>query len=363
MGCTAGPSDRSTDTPARREASRTETIAFLFDGSPDDADLVTGPALAGLELAARRAGVEVEPVNVGEDPEQAAELLAALGDDHGVIAAVVAPWTAPPAGATRALAAAGIPVVSLSWAWGPAPAGGSWRSLVVDEEMEATLLLDAAADVGSSGPACVSGDGNVTGRSLTSLLERLSGAQGELDVRQTGAVDPGRPTTADAVAGRLDELRCGVLLWTGGVEGASLLARSIPPPIIGTSKLKNDEALTVSIEARAQIDTVCGCADVTLTRRPSLQRFVHDFQADSAGAPGTYAVEAYDAGRMLLELLEAGTGTREDLAARMGALDRLPGLVRTYRFGSDGSLASEIEGDWWWRADGSRWLPVRAPEP
>jgi hypothetical protein len=135
------------------------------------------------------------------------------------------------------------------------------------------------------------------------------------------------------------------------------------PPIIGTSKLKNDEALMVAVEARIQMDTVCGCADVTLTREPSLQRFVHDFQAESAGAPGPFAVEAYDAGRMVLELLQAGTGTREDLAGRMRALGRLPGLVRTYRFGSDGSLTSEIESGWWWRASGSRWLPVRASQP
>jgi ABC-type branched-subunit amino acid transport system substrate-binding protein len=100
--------------------------------------------------------------------------------------------------------------------------------------------------------------------------------------------------------------------------------------------------------------------DVTLTPKPSLQEFVHDVQASSAAPPGAYAVEAYDAGRMLLELLQAGAGTREDLAGRVQALTSFRGLVRTYRFGPDGTLASGIQPTWWWRAFGSRWLPVRA---
>ena len=45
--------------------------------------------------------------------------LRALGEDRGVVAAVIAPWTAPPAGAIELLAEHGVPVVTLSWAWGP----------------------------------------------------------------------------------------------------------------------------------------------------------------------------------------------------------------------------------------------------
>jgi hypothetical protein len=221
------------------------------------------------------------------------------------------------------------------------------------------LLLEAAAGSEPRGPACVSGDAEATGRSLTTQLTRMAGTRGAIDVRDIGIVEPERPATAEVVAGRLDDLRCGVLVWTGGVGAADLLARTLrTPPIIGTSKLKNDEALTMAIEAGVRVDTVCGCVDVTLTRKPSLQEFVHDVQASSAAPPGPYAVEAYDAGRMLLDLLRAGAGTREDLAGRVRALASFRGLVRTYHFGADGTLASGIQPFWWWRAFGSRWLPV-----
>ena len=129
------------------DASRTDAtgtaIAFLFDGSASDAELVTSPALAGLELAAHEAGgVEVEPVNVGLDLEEVTASLRDLGDDRGVIAAVVAPWTAPPDGAIDLLAAEGIPVVSLSWAWGPPREGkGFWVSFAAGRAREAIILL------------------------------------------------------------------------------------------------------------------------------------------------------------------------------------------------------------------------------
>ncbi|HYY07712.1 MAG TPA: hypothetical protein VFA25_03820, partial [Actinomycetota bacterium] len=79
-GC--GPGEAERDDAVR-------TIAFVFDGSTEDADEVTGPALAGLQLAAIASDrVTVEPVDVG-DPGSAVEELRALGDDRGVVAAVV----------------------------------------------------------------------------------------------------------------------------------------------------------------------------------------------------------------------------------------------------------------------------------
>jgi hypothetical protein len=330
------------------------TIAFLFDGSPQDADLVSGPALAGLELAAQRSsGIEIEPVNVGDDPDAAVEELGAIGDDPGVVAAVVAPLTAPPQGALAALGAAEVPVVSLSWAWGP-PGGGSglWRSLAADEETEGALLLDA----GTGGLACIAGDGEATSRSLADTVSGL--AAGDPAILDAGTVDPGRPATASAVAGRLS--RCRVVLWTGGVDSAALLFSEVPDPlaVVGTSRLKNDTTLEMVAGAQARADTVCGCVDVTLSQEAPLQRFVHDFQAASAGPPGPFAVEAYDAGRMLVGLLREGVATRAGLAGRLTALRSFRGLVREYRFGADGALTPGSVTSGRWRASGSRWLPV-----
>ena len=82
-------------------------IAYLFDGSTDDADEVTGPALGGVRLAALASErVEIEPVDVG-DPATAVESIRTLGDDRGLIAAVVAPWTPATEATVGALGSSG----------------------------------------------------------------------------------------------------------------------------------------------------------------------------------------------------------------------------------------------------------------
>jgi ABC-type branched-subunit amino acid transport system substrate-binding protein len=346
LGCEAGGRPGE-DGPA---------ILLVFDGSREDADVVFGPPLAGLELAADEGGAVVASVNV-EGSGGAEELLAALEEEPTVIGAVVVPWTRPPTGAAEVLARRGVAVVSLSWAWGPAP-GVAWRSLALDRADEAELLVAGAERSGGAGPACISGEGDALGRSLEEAVREAAPRSGA-DVRPAGEVDPERPATASAVAGRVRALACDAVVWTGGPEAGRALARATAPiPIVGTSRFKNDDTLAWA-RARSSVETVCGCADVTLTRRLALERFVHDVQADSASPPGPYTVEAYDAGRLLLQLHRAGAGAQR-IARAMASLDRFPGLVGTYRFRADGTLVTTVTEETHWRAAGSRWLPVGA---
>ena len=365
VGCTAA-SPAPGDTPTDPPPPSADRIAFLFDGSTGDADLVSGPALAGLELAARQAGgVDVEPVNVGVDPSDALAALEELGDDSGVAAAVVGPGTPPPEGAVESLARAGLPVVSLSWAWGP-PADDPrlWLSLAARKAEEARALIRAAPRSVRSGPLCAAGDPHVMSRALLRKVGRMRRPTEPSRVNPTGIVDPERPGTAETVAARLSDLGCRVLVWTGGAEAAALLvpAASGSPELVATSRLKTDDGLALA-EAGVRVSTVCACADVALSVRPALQRFVHDFQAESGSAPGPYAVEAYDAGRLLMEQLRLGEGTRGELVMRLAALDGFPGLVGPYarRPGSAPSFVAASVGVW--RAAGSRWFPPGSPSP
>ena len=337
------------------------TIAFLFDGSPPDADLVSGPALAGLELAALEAGaVEIEPVDVGEDPGEVREALRALGEDRRVLAAVVAPWTVPPAGAIEQLAADGLPVVTLSWAWGP-PASGPWRSFVAGRAEEAIALLEAAGTVAPDGaPVCLAGDDDVTSRTLLATAEELGVGAGDPDVVPCGVARVSSAESAEAVAARIADAGCPVLAWVGGASTAAAVLEAIPAPptVVGTSRLKTDEGLAL-VGPGEGVLTECACPDVTLSIDPDPMRFVHDVQADSAAPPGPFAVEAYDAGSLLLEGLDGADHTRASVAELLYGISTFVGLVDTYVFEPDGSRAAVApEAVGLWRAVGSRWLPV-----
>ena len=336
------------------------TIAFLFEGSAGDAEEVIAPALAGLRFAALGTGrpETIQPLNVGLD--DALEMLDRLGEDRGVIAAVVAPWTAPPPGARERLAGSGIPVVSLSWAWGPG-AVGVWRSLAIDLEREADLLVRAAA-AEPRRPGCVAGDTQPTSGPLTDAVVEAAAARTDLALRPAGVVDPQRPATASAVAGRLVDLGCDAVVWTGGPEALEPVLDADPEllTVVGTSRLKTEGGIGVGVTHPVRrLVTVCACADVTLTFDPLLQRFIHDFQTEGGSAPGPFAVEAYDAGRLLLTLAREHGGDRGAVAEALAVRTTIDGLLGAYRFAARGSLRSGPAGAGVWRASGSRWLAVR----
>jgi hypothetical protein len=335
--CVDGATPPETDVP---------TVAFLFDGSPPDADLVTAPALTGLELAALRIGaIEIEPVDVGLAPADVTTSLVDLVEDPGIVAAVIAPWTAPPNGAIDLLAAHGLPVVTLSSAWGPPATGdGLWLSLVADPAREAVLLLSAADIAPEGAPLCLAADSLATSLALHATVEELARAAGDPEV-----------LTADA--------RCPVLAWIGGAPGAEAVLHSrtgdLPPVVVGTSRIKTDEGLALATTA-VDVLTVCACADVTLSLDPVLQRFVHDVQAESGAPPGPFTVEAYDAGGLLATIVT--DISRNDLRAGVVAALRdtaaLAGIAGSYAFEPDGSMVPGTMAVGVWRAAGSRWLPV-----
>jgi hypothetical protein len=341
-----------------RPAATVPTIAFLFDGSASDAELVSSPALSGLELAAHEAGgVEVEPVNVGLGLDQVMTSLRDLGADAGVVAAVIAPWTAPPDGAIELLAERGIPVVSLSWAWGPPREGrGLWVSLAAGRAREAIILLPGA-NAGAGPRLCLAGDDDVTSQALLSTAEELGRGVGTPELRNVGVAEAGRPGTADAVAARIAAAGCTLLDWVGSADVAASVLSSVPhpPSVVGTSRMKTDAGLELTTSGAA-IFTVCVCADVSLSIDPTSQRFVHDLQAESGSPPGPFAVEAYDAGRLLIGLGGVGA-TRGRVAEGLGDLVRFRGLVDSYAFEPDGSRSPGGLRTGTWRAAGSRWLP------
>jgi hypothetical protein len=310
--------------------------------------------------------VEIEPVNLGLDRTEVMSALRALGGDGDVVAAVIAPWTAPPAGAIDLLAAHGLPVVSLSWAWGPPSQGeGLWLSLVAGRAWEAVLLL-STADVAPQGAnVCVAGDEHPMSRALLATAEELGRAAGDPDVAMVGSVTDGGAEIADAVADRIEDAGCPVLAWTGGTAGAEAVLSRLPTDpalVVGPSRIGTDDGLALATAARDVI-TACACASVSLSLDPAHMRFVHDLQAASGAPPGPYAVEAYDAGRFLTSLVTGAESDdlREVLAVALEDRPEIAGLAGDYRFEPDGSRAPDTLPVGAWRAAGSRWLPVEPP--
>jgi hypothetical protein len=224
------------------------------------------------------------------------------------------------------------------------------------------ILLSGATLASDGGPLCLAGDDHVTSRALLATAQELGEAAGEPELMMTGFASSERDATAALVASRIRDARCPVLVWIGGATDGESVLSSIPDPpsVVGTSRMKTDEGLEVA-SSGISVRTVCACADVSLSTEPTAQRFVHDLQAESGAPPGPFAVEAYDAGRLLIGLLEDENGTREELAGALDDLTGFRGLVGAYAFDSTGSRAPAWVGVGVWHAAGSRWLAEPPP--
>ncbi|HET9672093.1 MAG TPA: hypothetical protein VFQ40_04520, partial [Actinomycetota bacterium] len=205
---------------------------------------------------------------------------------------------------------------------------------------------------------CVAGDTHPTRGRLSEAVVVEADRTGD-PAADVGAVDPERPATAGAVAGRLGSAACRVVLWTGGTDALDLLLAAAPEvrTVVGSSRIKTEGGIAVGVTHPARrIVAVCACADVTLSDDPIQQRFIHDYQTESGSAPGPFSVEAYDAGRWLLRA--AAEGARGPVAETVRRAGAVEGLLGTYRLDSDGALVSSPAAAGTWRAFGSRWLPL-----
>jgi hypothetical protein len=223
------------------------------------------------------------------------------------------------------------------------------------------LLTEGADATPDGGTLCVAGDDHPTSRELLATTEDLGRAAGDPEAISAGIVSAADPVvTGDAVASRIADARCPVLVWIGETIGATPVLEAVPDPpsVIATSRMKTDDGLDVAASG-VEVRAVCACTDVSLSMEPDRQRFVHDLQAASGSPPGPFALEAYDAGRFLAGLVEDAEGgdPREHLMTALDGLTEFHGLESVYRFEPDGSRAPGSITVGRWRAAGSRWLP------
>ncbi len=140
-------------------------VAFFQDGSVESPNTHGQPAFLGLKLALSQAvdagGLPVLPELVGfdtkGDPAVAADLAQQVAEDPGYIAAVASPYWPDTAEVRDALAAAGVPTLSLSG--GPADAGDPWFRIVAGQRSLAAALAGYVRGLRTGGEVCMAGDG------------------------------------------------------------------------------------------------------------------------------------------------------------------------------------------------------------
>jgi branched-chain amino acid transport system substrate-binding protein len=351
----------SSDGPASVSPSPFEAlkVAYVQDLAPEQALDTTLPPLQAIELAfatAASSGLTTSPVEVVAfdtqgDPTATGEVASEVASDPSFIAAFAAPNLRGLGGLVDILGPAGVPLLSLSSSdqiRGAAP--GTFFRFVAPLSVQAASLANAVDALGRAQvDACLVVPPDEGTRFSKAVRHALS--PGPRVIEQEGET-AGVPLTG-----------CGIVVWPGDGAGGAALASSLedaPPPspiLIGGPGLREPDFLGEAGTAAEAAVALCSCADVSTSLGLGARRFIQDYQSEFGSPPGPYAVEAWDAARMLIEALEGAGPSRESVLARFASISRFEGLGSAYAF-AGGELAHPAHAVLVFRVEGGRWTVV-----
>jgi branched-chain amino acid transport system substrate-binding protein len=333
-------------------------IAFLRDLAPEGSFERTLPALQAVELAVAAAALdpegpvaaEVVPFDTQGDRTTTEEVVTEIVGDPRFVAAIAGPELPAQRAILDALAAADVPLISLSGRQrvdGASP--GTWLRLVASDRAHAEAVAATAASLRRARDGvCVATPPADGVGALRTVLRSLPA-----DVDATEV----------AGAAEVREAGCGVVVWTGAAsEGADLavaLAGLDPPAprLIGGPALRDPVFLAVADQAAEGAISLCSCADLSTSLELHAQRFIQDYQSEYGRPPGPGAVEAWDAAQLVIDALRDGATVRGEVVDRLGGVVSLDGLGGTYVF-SAGELADPWSAIRPARVAGGRWIEI-----
>ncbi len=372
-GSSGTPSVATSETPAPSAPPPSVTVAFVEALDEEEAGDRVAPAFQGIRLAFSIAQVvgglplDVEVVAFDTDGESSrtAEVAAEVAATPQVVAAIAAPGLAAQGVLGDALEEAGVPWLSLSGVGSALEERGwtGWRRLVADDRTQGQVLGRTAGGLPTAAAGvCLLGDGTRAARELLDAAAAALPARPAL--QSIVSEDPaGVAAAVEAVAGT----GCGVVAWGGDAARGAAIRRQLVEEglmrvrFVGTDRIRNAAYLEGVGAAGEGTLATCPCVDVSTSTELAAQRFIQDYQSEYGLPPGPYAVEAWDAARILVAAFRTGAVTREDVRAALDGLSRFEGLAGTYRFADDGDLASPMRSVRLSRVEGGRWLQLERP--
>jgi branched-chain amino acid transport system substrate-binding protein len=344
------PSPRTTSAPSTEPVAL--KVAFIQDLAPEGALDRTLPAYQGAELAltvaSAREGtaftIGVVAFDTDGSIETGRDIAEEIAGDPSYVAAIAAPGL--PDQQPIADGLDGMPFLTLSDRGAMLTEDRTWRRFVAPLRDVATRLALLAESLRSSRRGvCLAGTDELdplaryTRRSLSS------------DVH----------VTSTKGAGDVSSARCGVVVWSGDGLGAATIAVGLDADVrlIGGPNLRDGDFIEDAGASAEGALSVCSCADVSNSLDLAARRFIQTFQSENGTAPGPYALEAWDAARMIIAGVDAAGTSRAELAPWLSGVTRFDGLAGSYRW-VGGELVSAGTHVRTYEVVGGRWVLAEA---
>jgi branched-chain amino acid transport system substrate-binding protein len=339
------PSPRTPSAPAAEPIAL--KVAFIQDLAPEGALDRTLPAFQGSELAftvaSAREGaaftIGIVAFDIDGSIETGREIAEDIAGDPSYVAAIAAPGLTDQQRIADGLD--GMPFLSLSDRGAMLSKDRAWLRFVAPLRDLATRLARLAESLRSSRRGvCLAAD---EPDPLTLYMRR--------------SLSPGVNVTSANGADDVTSARCGVVVWSGDGLGAAAIAVGLDADVrlIGGPALRDGDFTEDAGASAEGALSACSCADVSNSLDLAARRFIQTFQSENGTAPGPYAVEAWDAARMIIVGIDAAGPSRGELASWFSGVTRVDGLAGSYSW-TDGELASPSTFIRTYEVVGGRWV-------
>ena len=168
-------------------------------------------------------------------------------------------------------------------------------------------------------------------------------ADAGVDASTTDAIDP-KSRNYSAAVNKVKDADVDVIFYGGYYSQAGLLKKQLNDAGVKVPFISGDGSLDPGfIESSGAAGgegalLTCPCRLASAEAGGEVAEFAATYKEEIGKDPGTYSSEGYDAANILIEGIEAGNDTREELLAYVEGLDSHEGISKTIEFEENGNV-------------------------
>ena len=339
---------------ATGEGGEKKTIAFAFVGPKTGPNASLGINIRdGAKVALDEANAESEKYeyvlkefDTQGDPAQAPGQKDKYVPDEEIVALVGPTFSGETKAVIPALEEAGLVMISPSATNvdlpNVVPNSKVFHRIIPDDGVQAAGVADYFEKSVKPKSVALIHDNTDYGKGLFEGVLKLLDEKG-IKTAVTDAVQPAG-TDYSAAVNKVKAANVDVVFYGGYYSDAGRLKKQLADAKVDAKFVSGDGSLDpgfiVSSGAPGGEGALltCPCKWATEDGEGKLGEFAKKYKAEIGKDPGTYSTEGYDAVKLLVEAVEAGNDTREELLTYVEELDSYEGIGKTIEFEENGNV-------------------------
>lgn len=331
-----------------------KTVAFAFVGPKTGPNASLGINIRdGAKVALKEANAASEKYNyvlkefdTQGDPAQAPGQKDKYVPDEEIVAVVGPTFSGETKAVIPALEEAGLAMISPSATNvdlpNVVPNSKVFHRIIPDDGVQAAGVADYLEKSVKPQSVALVHDNTDYGKGLFEGVLKLLDEKG-IETAVTDAVQPAG-TDYSAAVNKVKAAGVDVVFYGGYYSDAGRLKKQLADARVDAKFVSGDGSLDPGFITSSGAPggegalLTCPCKWATADAEGALGEFAKTYKAEIGKDPGTYSTEGYDAVKLLVEAVESGMDTREEILTHVEQLDSYEGIGKTIEFEENGNV-------------------------